>query len=149
MNRWWRRLTRLKLAPVPGYRGKPAADIDKLIDAVLAVQACVDAFRQQDDGQAAIIEIEINPLILTPTRAVAVDALIGKETVQMSEPVKTKITGHVLEVMIDRPKANAIDLSTSRIMGEIFREFRDNPQLRVAILGAAGDKFDFSLRAGI
>ena len=59
----------------------------------------------------------------------------------MSEPVKTKITGHVLEVMIDRPKANAIDLSTSRIMGEIFREFRDNPQLRVAILGAAGDKF--------
>ena len=59
----------------------------------------------------------------------------------MSEPVKTKITGHVLEVMIDRPKANAIDLSTSRIMGEIFREFRDNPLLRVAILGAAGDKF--------
>ena len=59
----------------------------------------------------------------------------------MSEPVKTKITGHVLEVMIDRPKANAIDLATSRIMGEIFREFRDNPQLRVAILGAAGDKF--------
>ena len=59
----------------------------------------------------------------------------------MSEPVKTKITCHVLEVMIDRPKANAIDLATSRIMGEIFREFRDNPQLRVAILGAAGDKF--------
>lgn len=59
----------------------------------------------------------------------------------MSEPVKTKMTGHVLEVMIDRPKANAIDLATSRIMGEIFREFRDNPQLRVAILGAAGDKF--------
>tara|TARA_Y100001954_G_scaffold158524_1_gene168267 strand:+ start:337 stop:1119 length:783 start_codon:yes stop_codon:yes gene_type:complete len=59
----------------------------------------------------------------------------------MSEPVKTKITGHVLEVMIDRPKANAIDLATSRMMGEIFREFRDNPQLRVAILGAAGDKF--------
>ena len=59
----------------------------------------------------------------------------------MSEPVKTKITGHVLEVMIDRPKANAIDLATSRIMGEIFREFRDTPQLRVAILGAAGDKF--------
>ena len=59
----------------------------------------------------------------------------------MSKPVKTKITGHVLEVMIDRPKANAIDLATSRIMGEIFREFRDNPLLRVAILGAAGDKF--------
>ena len=59
----------------------------------------------------------------------------------MSEPVKTQKTGHVLEVMIDRPKANAIDLVTSRIMGEIFREFRDDPDLRVAILSAAGDKF--------
>ena len=67
---------RLKLAPVlAGYRGKPAADIDKLIDAVLAVQACVDAFRQQDDGQAAISEIEINPLIDAQYRAVAVDLI--------------------------------------------------------------------------
>ena len=59
----------------------------------------------------------------------------------MSEPVKTHKQGHVFEVIIDRPKANAIDLATSRMMGEIFREFRDNPELRVAILGAAGDKF--------
>ena len=70
---------RLKLAPVlAGYRGNAAADSDKLIDAVFAVQACVDAFRQHDDGRGAISEIEINPLILTPTRAVAVDALIRK-----------------------------------------------------------------------
>ena len=59
----------------------------------------------------------------------------------MSEPVKTQRKGHVLEVIIDRPKANAIDLATSRLMGEIFRTFRDDPDLRVAILGAAGDKF--------
>ena len=59
----------------------------------------------------------------------------------MSEPVKTHKQGHVFEVIIDRPKANAIDLATSRMMGEIFREFRDDPELRVAILGAAGDKF--------
>ena len=59
----------------------------------------------------------------------------------MTEPVNTHKNGHVLEVIIDRPKANAIDLVTSRMMGEIFREFRDNPDLRVAILGAAGDKF--------
>ena len=72
-------VSQLKLAPVlAGYRGKPPADIEKLIDAVLAVQACVDTCRQQDDGRAAISEIEINPLILTPTRAVAVDALIRK-----------------------------------------------------------------------
>jgi crotonobetainyl-CoA hydratase len=47
----------------------------------------------------------------------------------------------VLEVTLDRPKANAIDLATSRIMGEVFTEFRDDPDLRVAVVTAAGDKF--------
>lgn len=56
-------------------------------------------------------------------------------------PIKTRIDGHILEVTLDRPKANAIDLATSRIMGETFRDFRDNPDLRVAILRAEGDKF--------
>ena len=59
----------------------------------------------------------------------------------MSEVVKTKRVGGILEVTLDRPKANAIDLPTSRIMGETFREFRDNPELRVAIVSTAGDKF--------
>src|SRR6056300_95905 len=60
---------------------------------------------------------------------------------QMPNPIQTQINGHVLEVTIDRPKANAIDLVTSRKMGEVFRDFRDNPELRVAILTAAGEKF--------
>ena len=55
--------------------------------------------------------------------------------------LKTKIKGTILEVTLDRPKANAIDLLTSRKMGEIFMEFRDNPKLRVAILRAEGEKF--------
>ena len=59
----------------------------------------------------------------------------------MSEPIRTRIEGHILEVTLDRPKANAVDLATSRIMGEVFRDFRDNPDLRVAILTAAGEKF--------
>ena len=59
----------------------------------------------------------------------------------MSDPIKTKIDGHVLEVTLDRPKANAVDLATSKIMGDVFADFRDNPDLRVAILTAAGDKF--------
>ncbi len=59
----------------------------------------------------------------------------------MSNPVKTEIRGHVLEVTLDRPKANAVDLATSRIMGEVFADFRDNPDLRVAIITAAGEKF--------
>lgn len=59
----------------------------------------------------------------------------------MSNPIKTRIEEGVLEVTIDRPKANAIDLATSRIMGQVFQDFRDNPELRVAILRAEGDKF--------
>ncbi|MEQ9260864.1 MAG: carnitinyl-CoA dehydratase [Roseovarius sp.] len=56
-------------------------------------------------------------------------------------PVKTERRGKVLEVTLDRPKANAIDLKTSRIMGEVFKDFRDDPELRVAIITGAGEKF--------
>lgn len=59
----------------------------------------------------------------------------------MSDPIKTKREGGILEVTIDRPKANAIDLATSRIMGEVFADFRDDPSMRVAILTAASEKF--------
>jgi crotonobetainyl-CoA hydratase len=59
----------------------------------------------------------------------------------VTHPIKTERRGAVLEVTLDRPKANAIDLATSRIMGEVFASFRDDPDLRVAILTAAGDKF--------
>ena len=53
-------------------------------------------------------------------------------------PIKTRREGGIIEVTLDRPKANAIDLKTSRIMGETFRAFRDDPDLRVAILRAEG-----------
>lgn len=56
-------------------------------------------------------------------------------------PVRTERRGTVLEVTLDRPKANAIDLETSRIMGDLFAEFRDDPALRVALVTAAGEKF--------
>lgn len=56
-------------------------------------------------------------------------------------PIRTRREGGILEVTLDRPKANAIDLATSRIMGQVFREFRDDDHLRVAILRAEGDKF--------
>ncbi len=58
-----------------------------------------------------------------------------------SEVLRTRREGGVLEVTLDRPKANAIDLATSRLMGETFKAFRDDPELRVAILTTAGDKF--------
>jgi len=59
----------------------------------------------------------------------------------MSKAVKTNIQDAVLEVTLDRPKANAVDLATSRELGEVFADFRDNPDLRVAIVTAAGEKF--------
>ncbi|WP_194095053.1 carnitinyl-CoA dehydratase [Marivivens aquimaris] len=56
-------------------------------------------------------------------------------------PLKVTRHGAVLEVVLDRPKANAIDLATSRLMGEAFTEFRDDDSLRVAIITGAGEKF--------
>ncbi|WP_226629520.1 carnitinyl-CoA dehydratase [Alloyangia pacifica] len=58
-----------------------------------------------------------------------------------SSNVLTERRGAVLEVTLNRPKANAIDMATSRELGEIFTEFRDDPELRVAILTGAGEKF--------
>src|SRR5690606_11328308 len=55
--------------------------------------------------------------------------------------ITTRREGAILEVTLDRPKANAIDLATSRLMGETFKAFRDDPELRVAIVRTAGDKF--------
>ncbi len=59
----------------------------------------------------------------------------------MTDPIKTSRDGAVLTVTLDRPKANAIDLQTSRRMGEVFADFRDDPDLRVAIITGAGEKF--------
>jgi crotonobetainyl-CoA hydratase len=59
----------------------------------------------------------------------------------MPEPIIVETRGPVMEVTIDRPKANAIDAATSRIMGDVFATFRDDPELRCAILTAAGEKF--------
>src|SRR5271170_3406192 len=57
------------------------------------------------------------------------------------DPVRIRSNGHILEVVLDRPKANAIDAATSRRLGEVFLHFRDDPQLRVAIITGGGEKF--------
>ena len=59
----------------------------------------------------------------------------------MSDVITTRHEGAILEVTLNRPKANAIDLVTSRLMGETFKAFRDDASLRVAILQTAGDRF--------
>ena len=57
------------------------------------------------------------------------------------EPLRITRDNGVLEVVLDRPKANAIDAATSRTMGELFAGFRDDPSLRVAIVTGGGQKF--------
>lgn len=57
------------------------------------------------------------------------------------DPLHVARRGRVLEVTLDRPKANAIDGAASRRMGDLFAEFRDDPDLRVAIVTAAGERF--------
>ena len=59
----------------------------------------------------------------------------------MADVITTRREGTILEVTLDRPKANAIDLATSRLMGKTFQAFRDDPELRVAIVRTAGEKF--------
>ena len=58
----------------------------------------------------------------------------------MSQAVRTERRGAVLEVTLDRPKANAIDMATSRELGDTFLGFRDDPELRVAIITGAGER---------
>lgn len=60
----------LKLAPLLlGYRGRPSANIGSVVDAVEALAAHVLAHPE-------IAELEINPLLLTETRAVIADAVL-------------------------------------------------------------------------
>ncbi|HYC08767.1 MAG TPA: enoyl-CoA hydratase-related protein, partial [Steroidobacteraceae bacterium] len=59
----------------------------------------------------------------------------------LSDGVRTATDGAVLEVTIDRPKANAINLAASRRLNEVFTAFRDDPALRVAIVTGAGERF--------
>ena len=68
----------------------------------------------------------------------------------MSEPIKTERRDKVLEVTIDRPKANAIDAQTSRIMGDTFASFRDDDSYRdrlamEADLRGALERLEFEL----
>lgn len=66
-------LNRLKFSKIfNGYRNQPAGNIDALLDAVEAIQSYVLA------NLDTIEEVEVNPFILTQTRAVAADALIRK-----------------------------------------------------------------------
>ena len=58
----------------------------------------------------------------------------------MSEAVKKKRSGHVLEIILDRPKVNAIDIPTSQALAAAFQELHEDKELRVAVLTGGGEK---------
>jgi len=59
----------------------------------------------------------------------------------MSDGITTLIDGPILEITLDRPKANAIDAAASRRLNAVFGAFRDDPALRIAIITGAGERF--------
>jgi acyl-CoA synthetase (NDP forming) len=70
-----RALSKLKVYRIlSGYRGKPAADIEVLVAAIMAIQGFVAAESHR------LEELDVNPLIVTPTEVIAADALIRFRT---------------------------------------------------------------------
>ena len=48
--------------------------------------------------------------------------------------------GSVLEIQLNRPKVNAIDFELSRRINEAVVALRDDPELRVGLVTATGEK---------
>jgi acetyl-CoA synthetase len=64
-------LSQLKIYPLlKGYRGRPAGDLEALVDAVMSVVDFINSNR--------VAELDINPLLVLPQGkgAIAVDALV-------------------------------------------------------------------------
>jgi len=55
--------------------------------------------------------------------------------------VRVGVDGQVLVITLDRPKANAIDVPTSRALYAAFDRLRTEPGLRAAIVTGAGERF--------
>ena len=58
----------------------------------------------------------------------------------MSSGVEVKKNGRILEVCLNKPKVNAINVEMSQELGKAFAELRDNKDLWVGILTAKGEK---------
>jgi crotonobetainyl-CoA hydratase len=57
------------------------------------------------------------------------------------EPVHTEVVDGVLVVTLDRPPANAIDVTTSHALHDAFARLADDPGLRVGVVTGAGERF--------
>ena len=59
----------------------------------------------------------------------------------MTNSILCERHGAVLLITLNRPKANAIDATTSHTMGEVFIDFANDPSLRVAVITGSGERF--------
>ena len=59
----------------------------------------------------------------------------------MTDAVRTEALNGVLTISLDRPKANAINVATSRALYAAFKQLQDDPALRVAIITGSGRFF--------
>ena len=65
-------ITKLRIAPIlAGYRGKPAGDVTALVDFIEHLQRVVVGTN--------MVEVELNPVLVTTSAAIAVDALLIEE----------------------------------------------------------------------
>ena len=58
----------------------------------------------------------------------------------MTDSIEIVRNNKVLEVKLNKPKVNAIDLELSRALGDAFAELRNNDELRAGIVTGAGEK---------
>jgi acyl-CoA synthetase (NDP forming) len=70
-------------ALLDGYRGAPRADVGALEDVLLRVSALVEAHPE-------VVEMDLNPLIVHPGGAVAVDARIRLEPGPPRPPIGSR-----------------------------------------------------------
>ncbi len=59
----------------------------------------------------------------------------------MNDSVHVTRSGEIWEIVLDRPKANAISMAVSRELSQVFCAFRDDADARVAILTGGGERF--------
>jgi acetyltransferase len=77
-----RMLESLKIWPLlQGYRGRPAAAVDKLVEALIRLSYLIADYPE-------IKELDINPLLVTPREAVALDARIMIDREVVEKPLK-------------------------------------------------------------
>ena len=58
----------------------------------------------------------------------------------MTQLVETERIGHVLRITLNRPKVNAINRALSKAMFEAATLLKDDPELRVGLITAKGDR---------